>query len=162
MRAAAACQFTLSRFGAWRLAVTALAGGSALALVCWSVGQSLPMHWGITVSVGVVAAAVLGLGAMQGRIEAVSLRWDGLDWHVGTVESVGREASTGTLTVALDLGAWMLLRFQAHTLHTGPRITWLPAQRRGLESQWHALRCAVYSPRPGRDAEHDAAAVADR
>ena len=29
----------------------------------------------------------------------------------------------------------------------GCRVTWLPVQRRGLESQWHALRCAVYSAR---------------
>ena len=162
MRAVAACQFTLRRFGAWRLAITALAVGAALALACWFAAQPLPMRGGITVVVGLVVAAVLGLGATQGRVAAVSLRWDGLDWHVGTVESVGHEAATGTLTVALDLGTWMLLRFQADTLRRRPQVTWLPAQRRGLESQWHALRCAVYSPRPGWDAERDATPVADR
>jgi hypothetical protein len=39
----------------------------------------------------------------------------------------------------------MLLRF---TPDAPARMTWLPVQRRGLEAQWHALRCAVYSPRP--------------
>jgi len=34
-------------------------------------------------------------------------------------------------------------------------VTWLPVQRRGLQAHWHALRCAVYSPRP--DAGVDAA-----
>ena len=51
---------------------------------------------------------------------------------------------TGTLEVAMDLGGLLLLRL------VGQRRTrvWLPVQRRGLESQWHGLRCAVYSPPP--------------
>jgi hypothetical protein len=51
----------------------------------------------------------------------------------------------GNVAVVIDLGPWMLLRF---TADAPPRTTWLPVQRRGLEAQWHALRCAVYSPRP--------------
>jgi hypothetical protein len=39
----------------------------------------------------------------------------------------------------------MLLNF---TPDAAARTSWLPVQRLGLETQWHALRCAVYSPRP--------------
>jgi hypothetical protein len=36
------------------------------------------------------------------------------------------------------------------------RATWLPVQRRGIERQWHALRCSVHSPHaaPGHDTLH--------
>jgi hypothetical protein len=63
----------------------------------------------------------------------------------------------GELQVAIDLGAWMLLHFVPDVGHRACSVSWLPVQRRGLESQWHALRCAVYSPRPaaGVDAEPD-------
>jgi hypothetical protein len=50
--------------------------------------------------------------------------------------------------VAVDLGAWMLLRFERDATPRLRRIVWLPLQRRGLETPWHALRCAVYSARP--------------
>lgn len=37
---------------------------------------------------------------------------------------------------------WLLLR------HSGPHIpsTWLPVSRRAHHADWHALRCAVFSP----------------
>jgi hypothetical protein len=161
MRAIAACQFSLNRFGVWRLAVMALTGSVVLTLLFWFLGQPLALHWGIAAAVGVVAIASLGLGASLGQIKEVSLSWDGLDWHVGPADSAGHEGAAGTLSVTLDLGAWMLLRFQADTPGRGSRMTWLPVQRRGLEPQWHELRCAVYSPRPARDAAPDAARDAD-
>ena len=45
-------------------------------------------------------------------------------------------------------GAFMLLVLTR--LHGSNRLArrWLPVQRRGLEADWHALRCAVYSPPP--------------
>jgi len=46
--------------------------------------------------------------------------------------------------VAVDLGAFLLLRL----VEQRRTIVWLPVQRRGVESQWHALRCAAYSPLP--------------
>ena len=55
----------------------------------------------------------------------------------------------------------MLLQFRAHDRSHSPRMIWLPVQRRGLEPQWHGLRCAVYSPRPARDVARDAGVAAD-
>jgi hypothetical protein len=49
----------------------------------------------------------------------------------------------GGLAVALDLGLFLLLTLAGSDTR---RRRWLPVQRLGLEHDWHALRCAVYSP----------------
>ena len=58
---------------------------------------------------------------------------------------------TGELAVAIDLGAWMLVRFAPESAAGGPSRRWRPAwialQRRGLEAHWPTLRCALYSAR---------------
>jgi hypothetical protein len=74
----------------------------------------------------------------------IDLRWDGQAWYLGDATS---DAVPGELGVMLDLGAWMLLRFKP--LPSG-KVVWLPVQRRGLEAEWHALRCAVYASRSAR------------
>ena len=91
----------------------------------------------------VVAAALLLLACAVSlwRVPAQSLRWDGQVWQLDDV--------SGELTAAIDLGPWMLLKFAPEM---PGRTSWLPVQRRGLETQWHALRCAVYSPRPAAEA----------
>jgi hypothetical protein len=86
------------------------------------------------------------------------LRWDTLDWRLGPMASVGEEPTAGQLKVVMDLGSWMLLRFVQ--TESAVLIAVLPyrfrpqrclaVQRRGLESTWHALRCAVYSSRPAK------------
>ena len=48
-----------------------------------------------------------------------------------------------------DLDRWLLLRFRADGLDglaAGPRTQWLALQRREHPAEWHALRCALYSP----------------
>ena len=146
MRAAPACQFPLRRFGAWRIAVLALVALGIAAMTSWLILREPPLT-----SPGSLlgALATLGLAALAAplaRAPDVDLRWDGRVWHLGPASG---EPVAGALSVAIDLGPWMLLRFRpaAPAAHP-PRTTWLPTQRRGLESQWHALRCAVYSPRP--------------
>jgi hypothetical protein len=91
----------------------------------------------------VVAAALLMLACAVSlwRVPAQSLRWDGGVWQLDGVP--------GELKAAIDLGPWMLLNF---TPEMSGGTSWLPIQRRGLETQWHALRCAVYSPRPVAEA----------
>ena len=94
-------------------------------------------------STPLVAATVVAVLAMAAlvrsllRTPARSLRWDGQAWHL--------DAVPGDVAVVIDLGPWMLLRFASTDF---ARVTWLPVQRRGIDAQWHALRCAVYSPRP--------------
>ena len=72
------------------------------------------------------------------RVEAGVLACSDGAWSFTTDSGALRP---GTLEVAIDLGSFLLLR-----LRGGRGAVWLPVQRRGLEREWHALRCAVYSP----------------
>jgi hypothetical protein len=82
------------------------------------------------------------------RLQPVSLRWDTQRWHVGVASSAGHEPASGRLTVAVDAGAWMLLRFVPDRRTVWRSGLWLPVQRRGHEPAWHALRSTVYCARP--------------
>jgi hypothetical protein len=157
MRASPAFQVVLDRFGVWRTAVLVLVLAGGIVMGAWlaSSQPSVPVAGRCTAAVA--ALALLMLGARAARVAPVSLRWDGQLWHIGPPESAGHEPASGALHVALDVGPWMLLRFEPAESTWRSRATWLPAQRRGLESRWHALRCAVYSarPHPGADAAAD-------
>ena len=161
MRAIAACQFTLSRFEVWRRTIAVLASSVVLALLAWFVGQAVALPWPVVAALCLLALVALLLAASLLRTRPFRLRWDGREWHGGQASSAGHESMAGELLVALDLGSWMLLRFQPHDFGHRLRATWLPVQRSGLEPQWHALRCAVYSPRPAPDAAQDPGAAAD-
>ncbi len=50
------------------------------------------------------------------------------------------------VAVAVDLGSFLLLTLAGTGDGERRSRRWLPVQRRGLENDWHALRCAVYSP----------------
>jgi hypothetical protein len=157
MRASPAFQVVLDRFGVWQVAVLASALAGGVVMLAW-LASSLPsVSVASRCAAAVAALALLVLGARAARVAPVSLRWDGQHWHLGPPESAGHEPASGALHVALDFGPWMLLRFAPAESTWRTRATWLPAQRRGLESRWHALRCAVYSPRPqpGADAAAD-------
>ena len=148
MRASPAFQVVLDRFGVWRTAVLATAVTGGVVMLAW-LASSPPSVSVASRGLAVVAAlALLLFGARAARVAPVSLRWDGQLWHLGPPQSAGHEPVSGALQVALDFGPWMLLRFEPAESTWRTRATWLPAQRRGLESRWHALRCAVYSPRP--------------
>ena len=137
MRASPACQVLLHRFGAWRIAVIALTVAGAAAMAAWLAGRDPPASAGLLMLVAALALPVFGCAVSLWRVPAQSLRWDGQAWLL--------DAAPGELSVAIDLGPWMLLRFSPERQR---RSHWLPVQRRGLEARWHVLRCAVYSPRP--------------
>jgi hypothetical protein len=111
--------------------------------------------WLVTAEVAPFVMAVVAVSALAASVAAVSiafpadriLRWTGQRWQLIAVASDRTEAQDGEVRVALDLGSWMLLRFTA-TGSARPAVTWLPVQRRGLESGWHGLRCALYAPHP--------------
>ena len=158
MRASPAFQVSLRRFGVWRGAVIGLAVLGVAVVVAWWVGRDRPLD-AMTIGVSLTSiAAILGLAMSLWRVRAVSLRWDGQCWHLGPADPEAGDALPGDVTVAIDLGPWMLLRFVPAARDARPRRTWLPVQRRGIEPQWHALRCSVHSPRPSPGA--DAAAGA--
>jgi hypothetical protein len=144
MRAAPAFQVSLRRFGVWQGAVLALAGLAIAATLAWLLTGEHPIEpfaWAAS-ALSVLAVAALAGSAV--RVPAATLRWDGRGWHHG---SGAGEPTMGDLSVAIDLGRWMLLRFTP-TAPAGAPLVWLPVQRMGLEPHWHALRCTVHSPRP--------------
>jgi len=149
MRAAPAFQLSLQRFALWRVTVLALAALALAVILAWWGAQPGPRGTGVWVLAltGATAALLPALWVLRQR--PVELRWDGRAWQLGAPTAA---ALTGELNVVLDLGAWMLLRFKSSA---SSAIVWLPVQRRGLEGQWHALRCAVYAARPA--AAHDSA-----
>lgn len=149
MRASPAFQVSLRRFGIWRALVFSVATAAVLAVAAWllSANQaaSLPMR-GLAVT---GALALWGCAGTLCRNPALSLRWDTQMWHLGPLATRGDEPWHGRVTIAVDLGAWMLLAFERDSVGGMRRRTvWVPVQRSGLEGQWHALRCAVYCARP--------------
>ena len=140
MRAAPPLQVTLARQGLWCFGLGLLGLAVAASMGAWWLSQPRPVQaW---VSLSVAAGAVFAPGCLVPliRLRPSTLRWDGQSWHLGP----GEGAPSGRLGVAIDLGEWMLLRFTSE----GRVTSWIPVQRQGLEPSWHALRCAVYSPRP--------------
>ena len=157
MRAAPPFQVCVERFGVWRAAVIALLAVSATVAVAWLVTRHASTPFGWQVAIGGVSLLLVAGGAGLLRISPFCLRWDGQAWQLGPAAPAGDEPCRGSLAVALDLGAWMLLRFEPEGGSNRRRVRWLPVQRRGLEAHWHALRCAVYCSRPvsGIDAGHE-------
>jgi hypothetical protein len=91
----------------------------------------------------IAVAAVLGLLAavwtarqMRCSQTPCDLNWSGSEWQW--------QGLAGEVHVALDLDAWMLLRFDP--LH-GPR-RWIAASRGSAVGPWPALRAALYARRP--------------
>ena len=156
MRAHAAAQFTLTHFGAWRWAVRLISAVLASVVAAWVGSDGSPARtFGSPMAAGLIMVLLVWLVAVQSRDRPVNLHWDGGQWSLGQAGVAALEPLTGELEVAVDLGVWMLLRFTANDPSSRPRVHWVPAQRAGHAPQWHALRCAVYSPRP--DAGVDAA-----
>jgi hypothetical protein len=146
MRSSPSFALTLKAFGLWYAGIGALVlSGAAVALGWW---LSAPAS-GATTLGALLAAACLGAAAHGARpVSPTRLRWDGQRWFAGVSGSNVDDLGAVDLSVAIDLGGWMLLRLRRPDAPRWRNALWLPAQRRGHETQWHALRCAVYSPRP--------------
>ena len=151
MRASPPIEVVLNRFGWWRGAVIGLALATGAVLATWIVSSRDLQPIAVILAAAVAGFALAAGGLSVARMRSTRLRWDGRFWQVSGADGV-REPLVGNLQVAVDLGAWMLLRFVAEAPREGRRVVWLPAQRRGLEAQWHALRCAVYAPPPAPEA----------
>jgi hypothetical protein len=110
-----------------------------------------------------LACAVYGawLVAHANRRAVIELRWDGQVWWLEEPARADADARAADVSIALDLGDWMLLHCRPSSApEEGPvrrRVRWIPLQRSTLRPHWHALRCALYSPRcaPGQAAPID-------
>jgi hypothetical protein len=151
MRAAPPVQVTLTRFRIWSVALWTLALADLACLAAWASlrPNPLPVSWvAATAAIGLAALAV----ALSARARPVRLRWDGQAWHLAAHDEPADAMRPGRLGISLDLGFWMLLRF-APAQGGFASAVWLPVQRRGLESQWHALRCGIFSPLPAASSD---------
>jgi hypothetical protein len=135
----------LRRFDAWRWALAAVAGAALAALVAWAATSLAAAPAGAEAPI-LGTAIGLGIGAVVtalslARVEAGVLACRDGSWTFAPDRSPQAPVA-GELAVALDLGSFLLLTLAG----SGRRRRWLPVQRLGLEHDWHALRCAVYSP----------------
>ena len=144
MRAAPAVSVDASAVG-WMLAALGLLSALVIAVgLLWSSLRNDALGWAVLL---LVLAAVAMPQWQAWRRPPLRLRWDGQCWWLGTASAVA-EPQAGDIAVAMDLGAFMLLRFRARSPAARPRHRWLPLQRARLPLLWHALRCAAYSPLP--------------
>jgi hypothetical protein len=148
MRGSPSCAVVVRRFVLWRWAVCIVVAASVVSLLAWLLltpaGQSLAARIAVTFG----GAAVLGLGASLLRMPAAALQWDGSSWTLRDLARPSAAPSAGQLDIALDLGAFLLLKFTSQRAAGRRETRWIPVERRGLEREWHSFRCAVYSPRP--------------
>jgi len=157
VRAAPPFAFTVRRFGAWRAALVALGLAGSAATTLWWRATDLPARQAAALAVAGFACALLPL-VEACRLRPAALRWDGARWQLECMPDALQGAPrVGRLFVATALGGWLLLRFDAepprratvgNALRRGRTPAWIAVQRRGLEADWHAIRCTVYSPPP--------------
>jgi len=138
-------ELRLRRFGVWQVAVWLVAAAAVVATAAWAVAMfdsQAPSGRVLVVAVAAgLSLATLALALSLARVEAGLLTCSDGVWTFFRDNGARR---SGTLEVSLDLGAFLLLRL----VERRRTSVWLPVQRRGVEPQWHALRCAVYSPPP--------------
>ena len=139
------CCVELRRFGAWRAAIATLASAAWLASLAWAVVSRDTVPVPLLAAVVAAATGIVATALTLRRVEPGTLRSESGQWSFTPFASPAVPES-GELVVAIDLGSFMLLSF----LPAGQSRRWLPAQRRGLEADWHALRAAVHAPRPPR------------
>jgi hypothetical protein len=149
--------------GAWQRTTACLEGLAVAALTAWAAGLARGQFdradpWSAH-ALGWLACAVGGLWAAwrwhRPSPSASPLRWDGQFWRWGDL--------VGRATIAVDLEAWMLVRFEVGD--TGgsepprlagsggalPRSVWLPLSPAHGPADWPALRAALYwSSSPAR------------
>ena len=146
MHASPPFHMTVHRYGVWRAVAVCLVALTTAAMAAWLIHSHVTtLVWSV---LGLLVSASVAVLAHAWRLRAVSLRWDSQRWHLGPSTTTGHEPDSGRLVVAMDFGAWMLLRFipdSATVLRPG---VWLPVQRLGHEPAWHSLRCTVYCARP--------------
>ena len=136
----------LRRFDRWRAFIVLLAAAAVATLTAWAWAMARFGDDGDSVVVfslaALLAVASVAVAGSLIRVPSGVLSSRHGAW---TFAVEGGASRSGPLTVAIDLGPFLLLHLDDAALG---RI-WLPVQRRGLEREWHALRCAVYSPPPG-------------
>jgi hypothetical protein len=144
MRAAPPVQMACGRGGRWRHAVGVLAATAALGLGFWAIGwlgrspEALQVVLLLAVVSGVAVTWQLGSLADPGL-----LVWDGRSWSL--------QGQPGQVAVMIDLGTWLLLRFQGQG---EPGSRWLPLDVRDCGAPAHLCRAALHAHAAHRQNHH--------
>jgi len=147
MRAAPALQVDVLRFGWWRATVAFCVLATLALNGVWLLSMAATLTLAALVACGAAAVICVAAAASLLNPRAFRLRFEGSGWQVSGL-GAGSQVCAGQVGACVDMGFWMLLRFRADMPRPRCRHRWLPVQRQGLQTQWHALRCAVYSARP--------------
>jgi hypothetical protein len=127
----------------WVLVLALLVATAVANATAWGLAH-LEADFTWTATTVLLAASLGGTGSATLAWKCAprgDLFWDGRGW---TWAPLGAAAGDGELSVAFDLGGWMLLRFDPFG---GPR-RWLPLAKCGADAAWSPLRGALYGPRP--------------
>jgi hypothetical protein len=136
MQPAPAVSLACSDGGAWRRLGIALNALAAASVVLWMVGWLFPQaSWAVPLA-GVIGFAVAAVQARVRPDDEGTLRWDGQGWQ--WLARPDATPTPGSVSVAIDLGGWLLLRFRAAD---GGATRWLPAGRVGA-----LARGALFAP----------------
>jgi len=141
MRAPTALEANPSRI--WRTAVVTVLLVTAAAIGAWCAAAGDVVSASMRAGIALVALALGGSAVHLLVVAPAGLRWTGIGWEL--LPAGRADPVRGSPSVALDFGAWMLVRFVAEG---SGRVVWLPAERGDDRAAWHALRTALYS-RPG-------------
>jgi hypothetical protein len=136
---------TLRCFDRWKIGCSALVMMSLAVVSFWSWVAFSPYPVGCVAGALLWGLASFALLVHAQRLSPQRLRWDGQGWRWSSELHPVAEGMPGSLSVALDLGTWMLLRF---ILDDTRKTLWLPVQHRGHESTWYGLRATIYCARP--------------
>ncbi|MEO8081765.1 MAG: hypothetical protein ABI641_14625 [Caldimonas sp.] len=148
MRASPPCAIRLGHAPAWRLSIALVAAASAASLGAWLLLAPQAHGLAIRLTAGLAGAAIVLAAASLARVRPGMLRWDGAGWRLEGPATRPSTGVDGELSVAVDLGTFMLLRFVVACDGRRPQVRWLPVERSGSSGEWHALRCAVGSSGP--------------
>ncbi len=126
----------------WRTAVALLVIAAASSAIAW--WWLAPAASGVVAGVAVSAAvvAVVASATSLWHLGSGVLSFDGRAWWLTT--RPGDEPTAGAVRVAIDLGGFLLLRFESAQPSAK---AWLPIDANSSPGDWHALRAAVYCAR---------------
>jgi hypothetical protein len=134
VHAAPPVRVSLGRSSSWIVVVASCAGVAAANLVAWLLLRAEDAV-GLAAVTGLAAATIAAWRAYCLHAPG-EVNWNGAEWQW--------QGLAGSVQVALDLDAWMLLRFDP--LHGKRR--WIAASRASANGPWPALRAALYARRP--------------
>jgi len=137
----------------WRRGLLGIWSATAVVLASWLfiAWRNSDLDTARSLTAGL--SAVVWLWARPAKpVLHLTLTWDGHGWHCHNAAihpATHADPQPCELGVAIDLGAWLLLRLRP--IAQGPswrrRVRWVALLESDVGPTWHSLRCALYSAR---------------